>query len=172
VKSSPPPLTMGNRSITHPPHHMATPTHSPLHPARVAQRQQQQQQPFGCSLPSFNPNVSPYRDFTSRYPPFPPERIAPQWVGGTLPSPHRFHQLPFSPSFDSTRQQRPSPPFENPLIEGEPKNSLTLPPGSDVCLRDEKSGELRHFTVQYSLVKMSKQEAKEFLFKQRKNNPP
>jgi len=174
VKYPPPRLSMGNRSITHPPQHLTTLKHSPLHPVGVAQRlqQQQQRQPYGYSRPSYNPNMSPYRDFPPRYPPFPPGNIPPQWVGGSLPSSPSFHRQPYSSSFDSTMQQRTPPPFQNPLIEGEPQNSRTLPPGSDVCLRDEQTGEMRSFTVQYSLVKMTKQEARDFLFKRRKTNTP
>ena len=50
------------------------------------------------------------------------------------------------------------------LMEGVPPNRRMLPPGSEVHLPDEM-GELRPYTVQYTMVTMSREEAKDYLDK-------
>lgn len=74
------------------------------------------------------------------------------WGSGGAPTP-RFLPPPYQP-YDSL-----GAPV---LMEGVPPNGRMLPPGSEVHLLDEV-GELRPYTVQYTMVTMSREEAKEYL---------
>mmetsp|Transcript_7205 Transcript_7205/g.10533 ORF Transcript_7205/g.10533 Transcript_7205/m.10533 type:complete len:308 (+) Transcript_7205:48-971(+) len=59
------------------------------------------------------------------------------------------------------------PQVRVPLAEGEGKRPL--PPGSEVCLRDHQTGRIRSYTVQYSMVTMSRKEATDYLMKLNKD---
>mmetsp|Transcript_15656 Transcript_15656/g.26186 ORF Transcript_15656/g.26186 Transcript_15656/m.26186 type:complete len:322 (+) Transcript_15656:346-1311(+) len=108
---------------------------------------------FGGGPQSFGPSYGsppPYQ-FSPFLPPQQYPGVPPNWGAGP-----QSQFLPPSYAFDSRGAPRAT------LMEGQPKDGRPLPPGSEVQLRDE-TGELRKYTVQYAMVTMSRQEAKDYM---------
>jgi HMG (high mobility group) box len=93
-------------------------------------------------------NAAPYTVYQTQSP------YVHSWGNSGAPPP-RFHPPCYQP-YDSV-----GTPV---LMEGIPPNRRMLPPGSVVHLPDE-IGELRPYTVQYAMVTMSREEARDYLDK-------
>lgn len=102
--------------------------------------------------PSYPPQGPGYQ---GSYQPFPPPPPYAQRPWGSHHSPG-FGQSPYHGSYGESARPMPV------MMEGEPKNGRPLPPGSEVHLRDA-DGVLRTYSVQYSMVTMSRHEAKEYM---------
>ena len=107
---------------------------------------------FGPPLsPSFgNSSQFPSTDYPS-YPPPAQHMYALTW-GNDASAPNHFRR-PVYHGYDT--------PQAAAVVEGIPKNGKPLPPGSEIHVRDE-AGELRTFTVHYTMVTMSRDEAKNY----------
>lgn len=110
-------------------------------------------QNFGPPLsPSFGHSSQfPSNDYPS-YPP-PPQHMYAQTWGNDGSAPAHFRR-PVYHGYDSLQPAG--------VVEGTPKNGKPLPPGSEVHVRDE-AGELRAYTVHYTMVTMSRDEAKNYV---------
>jgi hypothetical protein len=112
--------------------------------------------------PTYGP--SPYGNQYQQYsaPPFgpPPPYESMPWSGGSQ------FALP-SYAFDSRNGAVPGmPPM---VMDGQPKDGRPLPPGSQVQMRDEASGEMCEYTVQYAMVTMSRHEANDYMERLKRN---
>jgi hypothetical protein len=92
------------------------------------------------------------------YAPFPPtmqhsSTSSASWGGTSSPHNHPAYPPPF--------ESRPvlAPPL---FAEGDIKNGRPLAPGSEVCLFDDV-GRLQRYTVQYTMLTMSRREAQEYM---------
>jgi len=105
--------------------------------------------------PAYGTMPPPYQNNYQGYPPQPPYVNTHNWGGVPSGPPQAHFHPPSYPSSDSLGSPA--------LMEGEAKNGRPLPPGSEVHLRDPTTGELRSYTVQYAMVAMSRQEAKDYM---------
>lgn len=116
--------------------------------------------PYGAGpLQNFGPsygNLHSYQYPSYAPPPQPYQNMPPPNAWGGPPS--QFH--PPSYAFDGRGGGGPN--MQPSLMEGQPKDGRPLPPGSEVRLRDPV-GEFRTYTVQYAMVTMSRQEAKDYM---------
>lgn len=104
---------------------------------------------FGSTSAEYGP--PPYKHSAS-YKVYQPQNPCTHNWGRSAPAP-RFFPLSYQP-FNSVGAQV--------LMEGVPPNGRMLPPGSEVHILDE-IGEPRPYTVQYTMVTMSREEAKDYL---------